>query len=62
MLKMTYADLEKRFTPLPKEQQLTEETLIKLERRIAKSSRKNEVMLIESEKLARQSTLPRCIE
>lgn len=37
------------FRPLPKEQRLTEETLIALERRIAKAVRKNEEMLIMSE-------------
>lgn len=37
------------FIPLPKEQRLTEEKLIALERRIAKAVRKNEEMLIMSE-------------
>ncbi len=59
-LKMTMgilADPDKYFTPLPKEQQLTEESLIALERRIAKASRKNEAMLEESYRLAEKSTL-----
>ena len=37
------------FRPVPKEQRLTEETLILLERRIAKAAAKNEQMLIMSE-------------
>ena len=49
---------KKIFVPLPKEQRLTDETLIALERRIARSSRKNEVMLEESYKLAEKSSLP----
>lgn len=59
-MKMTMsllAEKEKRFVPLPKEQQLTEETLIKLERRIAKSVRQNEIMLSQSEELAARSSL-----
>ncbi len=44
-----------RFSKLPKEQCLTEGTLVKLERRVAASSRKNEAMLSESIRLARES-------
>ena len=49
---------EKIFVPLPKEQQLTEKTLIALERRIAKSNRKNEAMLENSYRFAEESTIP----
>ena len=48
---------EKIFVPLPKEQQLTEETLVALERRIAKSNRKNEAMLENSYRLAEEFTI-----
>ncbi len=60
-IKRSYSILarkKKLFVPLPKEQRLTDETLIALERRIARSSRKNEVMLEESYKLAEKSSLP----
>lgn len=40
------------FTPLPKEQRLTEEKLILFERKIAKCVRKNESMLSQSEEYA----------
>lgn len=59
-LKMTMsflADEKKKYVKLPKAQRLTEETLIKLERRIAKSVRKNECMLSQSEELAARSSL-----
>lgn len=55
--KSILARRKKIFVPLPKEQQLTERTLVLLERRIAKSSRKNESMLSQSEELAARSTL-----
>ncbi|MBR3281218.1 MAG: hypothetical protein IKI57_05235 [Clostridia bacterium] len=60
-IKRSYSILARKkkiFVPLPKEQRLTDETLIALERRIARSSRKNEVMLEESYKLAEKSSLP----
>ena len=47
---------------LPKKQQLTDRTLVLLERRVARSSRKNEEMLNRSEKLAERSLLPRSLE
>ena len=59
-LKMTMsllAEKKKRFVLLPKEQRLTEETLIKLERRIAKSVRQNESMLSKSEERAARCSL-----
>ena len=59
-LKMTMsllAEKKKRFVLLPKEQRLTEETLIKLERRIAKSVRQNESMLSQSEERAARCSL-----
>ena len=40
---------------LPKEQRLTDRTLVLLERRIARSVRKNEAMLNLSEKLVEKS-------
>lgn len=42
MTKSFLANEEEFFTPLPKEQQITEEGLISLERKIAKSNKKNE--------------------
>ena len=41
--------MNKHFLPLPPEQRLTEEKLIKLERRIAKAAKKNEQIRIMSE-------------
>lgn len=43
------AEMNKHLVPLPPEQRLTEEKLIKLERRIAKAARKNDQMRIMSE-------------
>ena len=59
-LKMTMsllAEKKKRFVLLPKEQRLTEETLIKLEHRIAKTVHQNENMLSQSEKRAARCSL-----
>jgi len=57
MLKMTMLDIENWFEPLPPEQQLTEEGLIKLERQIAKATKKNEEMFIKSEQEAEKCWL-----
>ena len=51
------AERKMLFKPLPKDQRLTDETLILLERRIANSVRKNESMLSQSEDIAARSTL-----
>lgn len=59
-LKMVYSLLTERdkiFVPLPEDQQITEQSLIELEREIAKSVRKNESMLTLSEELAARSSL-----
>lgn len=48
---------ENLFKLLPSEQRTTEETLIKLERRIAKCVRKNENVLSQSEMAAAKTTL-----
>lgn len=44
------------FVPLPKKQRLTDRTLVLLERRIARSVRKNESMLSLSEDYATRSS------
>lgn len=48
---------EDAFQWLPQEQQLTEASLIQLERRIAKSVKKNESVLTQSEEMAARTTL-----
>ena len=48
---------DKLFTPLPEEQRLTEESLIKLEYDFGKISQKNEHVLEESLKFAEESYL-----
>ncbi len=50
-----YAQRHKCFIPLPEEQRMTEEGLIRLERRIAKAAAKNERILIDSEYEAMKS-------
>ena len=45
------------FQWLPKEQRLTEASLIQLERQIAKSVKKNESVLTQSEEMAARTTL-----
>lgn len=60
MLKKVYGLLtekDKIFVPVPEEQKLTEEGLIKLERNITKSARKNENVLVQSRELASHSIL-----
>lgn len=60
MLKKVYSLLtekDKIFVPVPEEQQLTEESLIELERNIIKASIKNEMVQIQSQEIASHSTL-----
>ena len=57
-LKMSMSILAREkelFTPLPKEQQLTEESLIKLEQQVIRRARQTEAMLAKSEKIANES-------
>ena len=49
------SERDKIFVPLPKEQQLTEESLIELERNLARAGKKNDAVLIESIKIAAES-------
>ncbi len=60
MLKKVYSlptEKDKIFVPVPEEQQLTEESLIELERNIIKASIKNEMVQIQSQEIASHSTL-----
>lgn len=48
---------EEEFTLLPEQQRITEEALIELEQKIARSIRKNEDVLSQSEEIAARTTL-----
>ena len=55
IVKSLLSERDKIFVPLPKEQQITEESLIEFERQIAASSKKNDLVLIESLRYAEES-------
>ncbi len=55
IVKSFLVDKNKIFVPLPKEQQLTEESLIALERQIIKASQKNDMVLDNSMIIAEHS-------